>query len=43
MVKVNAGAAEFLDTFICYCIRLWSPPHRKDINLLEWLQGRPQK
>jgi len=25
------------------CIQLWSPQHRKDTDLLEWVQRRPQK
>jgi len=25
------------------CIQLWRPQHRKDIELLEWVQTRPQK
>ena len=25
------------------CIQLWSPQHRKDMDLLEWVQRRPQK
>jgi len=25
------------------CIQLWSPQHRKDMDLLEWGQRRPQK
>jgi len=25
------------------CIQLWSPQHSKDIDLLEWVQRRPQK
>ncbi|KAK4831945.1 hypothetical protein QYF61_020322 [Mycteria americana] len=25
-----------------YCLQLWSPQHRKDMDLLEWVQ-RPQK
>ncbi|KAK4820476.1 LOW QUALITY PROTEIN: hypothetical protein QYF61_027937 [Mycteria americana] len=26
-----------------YCIQLWSPQYKKDMDLLEWVQGRPQK
>jgi len=26
-----------------YCVQLWSPQHRKDMDLLEWVQRRPQK
>jgi len=26
-----------------YCVQLWSPQHRKDMDLLEQLQRRPQK
>ncbi|KAK4811217.1 hypothetical protein QYF61_022114 [Mycteria americana] len=26
-----------------YCIQLWGPQHRKDMDLLERVQGRPQK
>ena len=26
-----------------YCIQLWSPQHRKDMDLLEWVQGRAMK
>jgi len=22
------------------CVQLWSPPHRKDMGLLEWVQRR---
>jgi len=25
------------------CIKLWSPKHRKDMDLLEWSQRKPQK
>ena len=25
------------------CIQLWSPQHRKDTDLLEWVQRRPQR
>jgi len=25
------------------CVQLWSPQHRKDMDLLEWVQRRPQK
>jgi len=25
------------------CIQLWNPQHRKDMELLEWVQRRPQK
>jgi len=25
------------------CAQLWSPQHRKDMDLLEWVQRRPQK
>jgi len=25
------------------CVQFWSPQHRKDMDLLEWLQRRPQK
>jgi len=25
------------------CIQLWSPQHSKDMELLEWVQRRPQK
>jgi len=25
------------------CIQLWSPQHRKDVDLLEWVQRMPQK
>jgi len=25
------------------CVRLWSPQHRKDVDLLERVQRRPQK
>jgi len=25
------------------CVQLWSPQHRKDRDLLEWVQRRPQK
>jgi len=25
------------------CIQLWSPQHRKDMDLLEWVQRRPQR
>jgi len=25
------------------CIQLWSPQHRTDMDLLEWVQKRPQK
>jgi len=25
------------------CIQLWNPQHRKDMELLEWGQRRPQK
>jgi len=26
-----------------YCVQLWSPQHRKDMDLLERVQRRPQK
>jgi len=26
-----------------HCIQLWSPQHRKDMELLEWVQGRATK
>jgi len=26
-----------------YCIQLWSPQHRRDVNLLEWVQRRTTK
>jgi len=25
------------------CVQLWSPQHRKEIDLLEWVQRRPQQ
>jgi len=25
------------------CVQLWSPQHRKDMDLLEWVQRSPQK
>jgi len=25
------------------CVQLWSPQHRKDVDLLEWVQRRPHK
>jgi len=25
------------------CVQLWSPQHRTDLDLLEWVQRRPQK
>jgi len=25
------------------CIQLWSPQHRKDMDVAEWVQRRPQK
>jgi len=25
------------------CVQLWSPQHRKDMELLDWVQRRPQK
>ena len=26
-----------------YCVRLWDPQHKKDMDLLEWIQGRATK
>ncbi|PKU32897.1 hypothetical protein llap_16799 [Limosa lapponica baueri] len=26
-----------------YCVQLWSPQHRKDMDLLEWVQWRAMK
>ncbi|KAK4812025.1 hypothetical protein QYF61_025016 [Mycteria americana] len=26
-----------------YCVQLWGPQHWKDMDLLEWVQRRPQK
>jgi len=26
-----------------FCIQLWSPQHRKDVDLLEWVQRRATK
>ncbi|KAK4823071.1 hypothetical protein QYF61_025410 [Mycteria americana] len=26
-----------------YCVQLWGPQHRKDMDLLEWVQGRAMK
>lgn len=26
-----------------FCIQLWSPQHKKDVDLLEWVQRRPQR
>jgi len=25
------------------CVQLWSPQHREDMELLEWVQRKPQK
>jgi len=25
------------------CVQLWSPQHKKDMDLLEWIQRRPQR
>jgi len=25
------------------CVQLWSPQHRKDMELLEWVKRRPQR
>ena len=27
--------------YLEYCIQLWGPQHKKDVDLLEWVQGRP--
>ncbi|PKU35669.1 hypothetical protein llap_14029 [Limosa lapponica baueri] len=26
-----------------YCVQLWSPQHRKDMDLLQWIQQRAMK
>jgi len=30
-------------THLEFCVQLWSPQHRQDMDLLEWVQRRPQK
>jgi len=28
---------------LVYCVQLWSPQHRKDMDLLEWVRRSPRR